>query len=194
MSNRTVILFNGPPGCGKDSAVDRLHPLSSTNYKIAFKNAIYKIAAEIYGIEYSAFKEICTDRDKKETIFDILDGKTPRQTLIEVSEKVIKPFYGKDFFGKNLARKLTNSGTYLISDGGFPDELLPVINEIGSENVFVVRIRGRGSFEGDSRDYFTDEFLNSCNVRYWDVDNTGTLDEFYNLIEQEIYISVLSER
>ena len=45
-------------------------------------------------------------------------------------------------------------GINFVSDGGFASEVIPLVEEVGAENILVLRIhRPDCSFEGDSRDF-----------------------------------------
>lgn len=92
----------------------------------------------------------------------LFDGFSPRETYIEISENKIKPLFDdKKFFGKvlvNRLRQLPEQNTMVfISDSGFYDEAIPVIEYCEAKNCFQFRIhaeeRGK-TFVGDSRSYF----------------------------------------
>jgi hypothetical protein len=95
--------------------------------------------------------------------------------MIHTSEELIKPIYGKEYFGKALCMSL-GEGINIISDGGFHEELNAVKNFVGIENVVVIRIHRIGySFIDDSRDW-----LYNTGCKEFDVYNDYTLDELYN--------------
>ena len=110
---------------------------------------------------------------------------TLRQFYIHVSENVMKPLFGIDIFGrlaveyiKNTTQKITT-----ISDSGFPDEAMPVVEHFGLDNVFLIRIHRNGcDFQGDSRSYI------DLPIKSVDIDNNGTQEDFisrfYNEVEQ----------
>lgn len=101
-----------------------------------------------------------------------------------MSENVIKPSFGKDAFGKAFVNSLPEEGIVFVSDSGFPEELQPVIDHVGSDNVLVVRIQREGcSFEGDSRDYLTPEMFED-KVQFYQVMNNGTEKEFLESVEE----------
>lgn len=89
-------------------------------------------------------------------------GRSWRETLIWLSEDVMKPQYGVDVFGKLALTKLWRSnfnGTSPIkftvfSDCGFAPEVSVVAEAIGYDNCQVWHIYRPGcSFKGDSRGY-----------------------------------------
>jgi hypothetical protein len=78
-----------------------------------------------------------------------------RDAMIYVSEKFIKPKYGKDYFGKQLANQMTSEGLFCVSDGGFQEELSPIINKFGAESITIIQLTREGcDFSSDSRRYF----------------------------------------
>ena len=91
---------------------------------------------------------------------------------------------------------------YAISDGGFVDELLPVINRVGSNNFVLVQLTREGcDYSTDSRRYFdgnvikefTNEKQTAINKKYvlpykFEVDtyrihNNGNLEDLHNVLE-----------
>ena len=71
-----------------------------------------------------------------------------------MSEHLIKPFYGKEWFGEKLVDRLNPITVNVASDGGFQEEIEAVAKQIGGENILILQIHAEGcSFEGDSRKY-----------------------------------------
>lgn len=100
-----------------------------------------------------------------------------REAMIYVSECIIKPTFGEDYFGKCRAEKVAESGAELIVDDscGFEEELPPLLEIFDSDDVLLIRIKGRGEFsEKDSRGYIGDGVVDNT-VDVW---NTGTEEEF----------------
>lgn len=114
------------------------------------------------------------------------DRLSKRETLIHVSENVIKPNFGEDAFGKMFVNNLPEEGVVFVSDGGFPQELLPVINHVGKYNVLVVRIHREGcDFSNDSRDYLEEDmFDKESQPKFIDIENNGTIEEFLGKVEE----------
>lgn len=109
-----------------------------------------------------------------------------REAMIYVSEVVIKPRWGQDWFGKERVRKITSwkgiddqwlpSDIVFVDDStAFVDELVPLIDHIGQENILLLRIHRQGfTFEGDSRNYIPNGVI--ANTR--DIYNDGTEAQF----------------
>ncbi|EDV3179113.1 hypothetical protein CSP48_004026 [Salmonella enterica subsp. arizonae] len=115
---------------------------------------MFEIALAILGKrKYAAFIDAYNDRNRKEKPLECLSGKTPREIMIWISEDIIKPQFGNDYFGRRfneIARTIYHP--IICTDGGFPDEVIALV-EAGHE-VKMCRLHRRGySFENDSRDY-----------------------------------------
>lgn len=117
-----------------------------------------------------------------------------REAMIYVSEVLVKPRWGEDYFGKQRVRKIieteklfygkTPTGRYpIFSDdsAAFVDELPPLINHMGQENILLIRVHRDGfTFDGDSRSYIPDGVINQT----IDITNNGTEEEFLFNVEK----------
>jgi DNA polymerase III delta prime subunit len=175
--DKKAILFNGPPGCGKDTAaaitrnyLDGKHHVRSFQ---AFKSAHHKFATPLkqaahtlYGLPFSAEyyeKEFGYDWKNKPQVEFF--GKTPREIYISLSEDFAKVHGGQTFFGRIAARAISldkSANVFVFSDSGFAAEAGPVIEKLGAVNVLIVEIERSGtSFVGDSRGYIGDDIRRS---------------------------------
>ena len=149
---KRVVLFNGPPSSGKDTFGDMLID-EFGGHKQQFKEILFDIASAITG--NSAFWRSERYNAEKGKPVDWCFDLTPRQLLIKISEDVIKPNFGEDFFGQAAKRKMQN-GLNVFCDSGFVAELRPIIDEVGAENTIVFRLhRKHCDYKGDSRNYLT---------------------------------------
>jgi hypothetical protein len=173
-----IILLNAPPLAGKDTAAAALvtafenltHAGFGTPYIVAhhkLAETLKKGAHALFGVDASAeYLEANKDVSLPEFM-----GMTPRQVYIDLSEKFVKPLYGKHAFGwmfvnrLRAAERLANTATgheYLCicSDLGFVEELKPLIAAYGAENILLMHIvRPDFTFEDkqDSRSYIQHE-------------------------------------
>lgn len=195
-----IFLFNGPPKSGKDAAADYF---KEKGYKhLSFKYQLYKETCNYFGCNYDWFMERYDDRSVKEVPHMDIGHMSCREAMIYVSEKVIKPRKGLDYFGLQVANEIDLSKDYAISDGGFVDELKPVINTIGSDNFILVQLTRDGcDYSTDSRRYFNgkvaEEIVNSYatpiqakyvldykfDVKTYRIHNNGTLGAFHSALE-----------
>ena len=203
-----IILFNGPPGTGKDAAADFFKELGFKH--LSFKYQLYKETIRYFGVEEKWFMERYKNRDEKEVPSAYLNHMSCREAMIHVSEDIIKPQKGLDFFGNLVANEIDLSKDYCISDGGFIDELIPVINKVGSENFVLVQLTREGhDYSTDSRRYLDGnlykEFVIShttpiekkyvlphkFEVKMYRIHNNGALGAFYevlkNIYEKEVH-------
>jgi len=205
-----IVLFNGPPRSGKDEAADYFKQKGFKH--LSFKYQLYRETCNYFKCDYEWFMERYDDRSLKEVPHVDLGHMSCREAMIYVSEKVIKPKHGLDFFGKQVANEINLSKDYCISDGGFIDELIPVINRIGSDNFVLVQLTRDGcDYSSDSRRYFDGElyhqYINShetpiqkkyvlphkFNVKTYRIHNNGELGAFHNVLK-DIYAKECHER
>jgi hypothetical protein len=148
-----------------------------------FKEKLFELVLSIYNISSTEFFTLYDNRETKNLPTDKLRGLSPRAAMINVSENIIKPNFGDDYFGVCAAEKMSNEHSiYFFSDGGFESELKPVYNKC-SGNVLIVRLHREGcDFSIDSRGY-----LNKYkNAKIVDVDNNADLVDLYRSVQLEV--------
>jgi len=149
-----IVIFNGPPGSGKDEAADFFK--KHYGYKhLSFKHVLFLETYKHFNVSKDWFMLGYKNRDRKELPEKKLNGMSRREAMIYVSEKVIKPKYGAAFFGEQVSTEIELEKNYAISDGGFVEELKPIIEKVGNENILLVQLVREGcDYENDSRRYF----------------------------------------
>lgn len=196
---KTIFLLNGAPASGKDTAALIMQNELHKGSHLSFKEELYKIVANYFNIDLEKFRSLATDRTTKDAPYKELIrpdtgilarfimwlfgfvrpvGYSPRQALIYVSEKVIKPKFGKDFFGQKLLETIEKVSTEFVyvSDSGFIDEIKPLVE--AGHKVVVLRIHRNGcTFDGDSRTLLSDEDLAELGVKAIDIDNNKSLKD-----------------
>ena len=204
-----IVLFNGPPRSGKDAAADFFKHRKGWKH-LSFKYQLYKETCNYFGCDYDWFMERYDDRSVKEVPHIDLGHMSCREAMIYVSEKVVKPLRGLDHFGKLVADEIDLTKNYAISDGGFVDELIPVVEKVGTENFVLVQLTRDGEdYSSDSRRYFQGSRIQNEYVlgnKYTEIDrkyvlpqvfdvnmyrihNNGSLQDFNNTLEK-IYQSI----
>ena len=204
-----IVLFNGPPRSGKDAAADFFKHRKGWKH-LSFKYQLYKETCNYFGCDYDWFMERYDDRSVKEVPHIDLGHMSCREAMIYVSEKVVKPLRGLDHFGKLVADEIDLKKDYAISDGGFVDELIPVVEKVGTENFVLVQLTRDGEdYSSDSRRYFQGSRIQNEYVlgnKYTEIDrkyvlpqvfdvnmyrihNNGSLQDFNNTLEK-IYQSI----
>lgn len=179
-----VVVFNGMIGSGKDHCADYLQEYigEARSSIVHFKRPLYNIISAIYGIGLSQVYARHSDRYFKEEPWILYGWKSSREVFIEVSEEVIKPHYGSKYFGERAVAKISSSSQcplFIFGDSGFEEELEPVSNYVGRENVILCRIRNRGSFSDDSRSFLSGQHAGIV----LDYDNSGSLDDLHEWVE-----------
>lgn len=200
MISKLGIILNGPPGCGKDTIANCMVEKQSRPYiKRQFKDALYAFTAKHFEVDLDKFIHYASDRTLKDSCsLAGLGGRTPRQALIHVSEDILKPRYGNDFFGQVEAGSLRecagrNGGivNVIYPDGGFTDEVMAVGNELDS--LIIIRLHRNGfSFEGDSRNYIhlpdTEKRL-SVDINLADGEINKAVHEIQSWVDRYLWIN-----
>lgn len=179
---KQILILNGPPGCGKDTLANHVVKNIKTAKHLMFKESLYKLALDAAGLQ-SHYTELFTDRQLKEDAttspFYVAGQKvSPRGWLIHISENLIKPNFGRDFFGDRAASVVaaSDSKLFIFSDGGFKEEILPLI-DVG--HVTIIQIKSPNhSFNADSRNWLTPEMFPFKSVNIFTINNYGTLEQF----------------
>jgi hypothetical protein len=196
-----IIIFNGPPRTGKDESC--LYLKDNKNFKhIEFKDALFEETYSYFNVTKEWFMDGYSDRSVKERKETILGDRSRRDALIHVSEDVIKPKYGKDYFGVKVSEKLETSVDYCFSDGGFREEIFPIINKVGANNICLVQLTREGcDFSNDSRRYLdgnlVEEFVinkktniikshilpEKFSIKTYRIHNNGSVKELHETIK-----------
>lgn len=206
-----VINLNAPAGAGKDALCEGLHSYINTPgldvVHMEFKELLFDIAIRASGLSRKLWFALY-EREYKEKPCPYLQingvNVSPRDWMIHCSENIMKPTFGNDVFGKAFAAKLkklkdeTPEGltrVVVVSDGGFLEESIPVIEVVGPDNYFLCRIHrihpdgSAYSFEGDSRRYiYAKEFPEHLRVYETDIINeegdlNGTVRKICEFVE-----------
>lgn len=182
-----VILLNGPARSGKDTLATHIEYSISGCIGTKFAEPMQEFWKSIFSaavLEDDDFVKY-TDGDKKNEAHPAL-GFSFRSGMIDLSEQYIKPRYGLDFFGKVAALSIETRLAFLrnigfpancavISDSGFKEEAVAIIEKFGAENVLLIKLYRPGyTFADDSRNYIN---LDEFNVETRELQNIE-LDQF----------------
>jgi dephospho-CoA kinase len=181
--SKKIVLFNGPPGCGKDTVAEGLRAVVDCRL-VKFAGPIKENCRNIYGLSVKQWAAIDGSQEEKEKPREEFFGETCRQVQINFSELFLKPTHGEDIFGKLAINEIKKSraDTILISDSGFRREAEVLVEEFGNQNVLLVRLHREGkSFDGDSRNYID---LDDLEVTTYDLFNDSTIEDFVFNAEQ----------
>lgn len=185
-----IILVNGPPRAGKDTAQEAVPDSVRAKFAQAVKegtHAAFGLSLTDYPMD--VFEAV---KDEPNTLFF---GKTPREAYIAYSEMFMKPFTGdQEVFGKLLIRWIEGVEMewdvynlpplpFIITDSGFLPEAEALVREYGAENIKLIRVHREGcNFDNDSRSYI--------NLDHLDVDSEDVVNEDIGDYKQEIKLIV----
>lgn len=174
-----IVIFNGPPGSGKDEAASYYKENFGFG-NLSFKYQLFKETIAHFGVDRDWFMEGYEDRSSKERNEVVLGDRSRREALIHVSEDIIKPTKGKAYFGEQVAAEIEDNNHYAIADGGFVEELAPLIERVGAENIVIVQLTREGhDYSSDSRRYF-----NGILFKEYTINGATTIDKQYVLPEE----------
>lgn len=150
---KKIIFLNGPPGSGKDTIAEILiHNCNGINLKYA--QPLRDVTSAFFAI-----KEHDIDELKNKPIDKNKSNYRIRDFMIDVSEKVIKPNMGQNWFADKLLSRIKtryyDEKLIIISDLGFLKELEIVYNGLKSFYEFELwQIHRQGKdFSRDSRSF-----------------------------------------
>lgn len=155
-----VVVFNGPPASGKDVIANSLVSLYPNIYEhLTFKQPLVERVKEIFGISDDEWEDMYS-REMKEVPQERLGNRSPRQALGFVAEDLIKPLAGDGIFALEVCESITKTKTnpskvFIISDGGFEEELVQV--SLHFYRPLLIRIHRDGKdFTNDRRGWLTE--------------------------------------
>jgi hypothetical protein len=157
-----LILFNGPPRAGKDTASRIFRELlgdSHTSGHEKFSRPLKGAFAGMMNVHMNEDFVVDHYEDHKDEIVPELDVSF-RRWQQDYSEKFMKPLYGKDVFARLLIGRIDRIPWFsrpdfiVVSDCGFQNEVDYVLDQKMFWQIYVVRIMRNGtSFEGDTREW-----------------------------------------
>lgn len=174
-----IVIFNGPPGSGKDEAASYFKENFGFG-NLSFKYQLFKQTIEHFEVNEEWFMEGYDNREVKEKKEVALGDRSRREAMIYMSEDIIKPREGKDFFGRCVAEEIEEGKIYALADGGFYEEIIPIVEKVGAENVVLVQLTRIGhDFSSDSRRYF-----NGILFKEYTINSATAIDKQYVLPEE----------
>lgn len=161
---KPIFVLNAPAQTGKDTIANYFVDGASV-LKVAFKDPMYEIFMASTGLSHNEFHTLYETSSWKDTPQEITNGKTPREFMIHISEKFIKPFYGEDYFGKwvgeHIARHerdvIGEEVVWVIPDSGFQGEY-EALKALHGDRLILIHLEreGKRDWSGDSRDWVYD--------------------------------------
>jgi len=151
-----IIFVNGPPGSGKDTAGSIL--------RSTFDVRLYKMSRPIkdgltafFNISQSTMRSVIEPHKDERNRVEAFRGMSWREIQISLAEQWAKRCLGEDIFGRLATTYLgdaTSTDMTVITDSGFREECLPVVQQFGPAYCLLIQLMREGcTFEGDSRSY-----------------------------------------
>lgn len=189
-SNTQILLFNGPPASGKDTAADYLHEqaggwreVRKLKFADPIDRGIQGMFSKTEGYSHR-WNKLRHDPELKNTeAFLSVTGKTAREIMIAFSEQFAKPMLGQGIFGHLAAKQIPAPrnyyypALYLVSDCGFQVEYDTFSLLVSARaDVHLINIYRDGcTFANDSREYVKpNDYTKTHHV----ITNNGTKPEF----------------
>ena len=148
-----IILLNGPPGCGKDTAAGFIKKYLDLCREYKMSMPLKSALRTLLCIEDERWKEMLAYGAKDEPLLP--KGVSIRQALIRLSEDYLKPMLGDDIFGHIAVRhliRMASAANIVIPDTGFTDEVVPILKEFTAKKIRIIRLSRPGYFyTNDSR-------------------------------------------
>lgn len=177
-----LILFNGPPRSGKDTACEFL----KKNYNIPYFSMIKYLknyTHKKYGlidIEHDHFEAV------KDAHVGYFNGMSPREAYIKTSIEDIYPRLGETYYAACAFHQdilnIKNSNIVSCSDFGKDIELEYFINKLGKNNICLITLERDGfAFTGDNRNY-----ININDHRFSDIFSRHIKNETLDLYEKNV--------
>ena len=176
-----IILLNGPPKSGKDTAAEFVvkHVNRTTHYKLSrpLKQAVHRIF-DISGEMVKHFEA------NKEAISPHLLGTSYRKAQIDVFH-MLESEFGGDVLARLFIRYLKKNDAskhIVVSDCGRTPEAQALVSHFGRDKVAIIGLyRPDCSFEGDIREYVK----TNCE-RHATIDNEFDLDIFEEQVKRQM--------
>lgn len=190
---KKIILFNGPPLVGKDTAGDIItsHDLLGKDVAVEkFARPLVEALASYSGLHINSVEFVILREMHKDKPVLANGTLTPRQFMQDLST-LMKKYWGDGVFGEMCARvcnKLSNE-YILITDAGFQAEVERFRDLVEGE-VDVVQInRPAYTFADDTREYVKFE-----DRGYFVLNNDGTLTDYRLAVTDLVKFAKWNER
>ena len=181
-----IICINGAPGSGKDTCGELLSEIYDNVRIVKFAHPLDDIAKRLLNMRDGDF-DYYRNQGKEESLLKWGCKLTMRQLLIKISESLIKPSFGREWFAEQCAmyvvRTYQEGETIVVTDSGFQYEFNWFKNRLKDfAQIRLIHLTRKGcTFDGDSRQVVSD----GENTVY--INNDGTKEELKSLLSVELF-------
>ncbi len=167
-----LVLISGPPRSGKNRAGICLAERLKADH-FALSNMLKRLTHDHFGL--GPDRPPLAFEDRKDMPMREFGGLSPREAYIMYSETILKPQRGSDCLGqagkKRVAANRAKERVSVVSGVGFLEEIMPVIDAVGSPLALHIRIAPvRDAQVEDSRENLD---LASLGVTEIQIENRG---------------------
>jgi len=148
----SLILFNGPPGSGKDECARHMYKRTTVHW-FRYSQPIKDGIRAMFALTEAEYADAEKKKDEPSKMFF---GKTFREVQISFSEQWAKVFFSNQIFGHLALRRVKKSisTVFVCSDSGFATEVEPFFQHFHKDDVLLIKLHRPGkSFSADSRNY-----------------------------------------
>lgn len=180
MEHTAILLWGETPGVGKNT-VARIfceygYKIKEFKARLVLDTYVEKVAGR--DIDFRLWKRLCSDRTLKDTKLVALDGRSPRDLLIETGAEYRKK-QGDDLYARTLVTSI-DSNT-VIPDLRFQVELSTVKDYFYGEVAVIKVIRRNNPYA------LVQDAVGVCNfdsVTDYAINNSGSLDNLYAQVDK----------
>lgn len=183
LTNRKLILFNGPRHSGKDTAADHVWSMFPDTMRFKMSRPLKDGIKAFFNLTDA---QIAYLEAKKTEPDELLFHNSYVDVQISMSEYWAKDKFGMRVFGKLALREIQKSPSkiFVCSDSGFDYEAAPLLPYFGISNVLLVRLHREGkTFAGDSRGY-----IELPGVRTLEMSNDSSTTHFREQVKEVVGI------
>ena len=148
-----IILLNGPPRSGKDTVYRLIRKYLTNSQEYKMSSPLKKCFLNMFNTDTKT-ASMLLEGEYKDTPFMRGSDMSPRQFQIDMSEEFMKPKFGIDVFGRIavFGIKQLMAKHAIISDCGFAEEIKPIQEEFGYDNILAIQLsRPNCDYTNDSR-------------------------------------------
>lgn len=169
-----IVVFNGPPRSGKDTAARALFETKEFSNRFRtfdrMSMPIKRAFAGAVGASIDKWGNVAPYESMKDEVIGMF-GVSYRQWQIDFSERFMKPLYGEDIFARMFVartRLIPTEAIILVPDCGFDIELKVLVEVFGPPNVILWRIHNTSAtYAGDSRSDLNARINGILNENFW---------------------------
>ena len=202
LHSQKVIVLNGPPRCGKSTALSMLPTILNSSTAGMNTKAIELVSAPTLKLGVHKLLGLEGGIDAYEGVKDqphkAFHGKTPREVYIKVFTEFLRPVLGEGIMGELWMQEfmkykdspsILNAKYILVSGLGCHAELVPLIKYFMGINIMILRIHREGyNFDNDCREYIYDTSCRGVDILNAGVGKSAFADELGWLLTREGFI------